>query len=375
MQETEDLRNYKDKLERVLQSESESKLKISNLKILTKEIIDISKNKDNTVRIEYLKLADSCIIAIDRIMKSQSTDNPISHSRGKDDKTLTVNDSADYFQKLHPAISTTSFEDIAGLEDVKKIVMNQIIKARENREIAKMYGITGRNILLFGPPGTGKTSIAQAISNKVQYPMVTVTPSDILDNKFGEFEKNIRSLFQGAVANKPVILFFDEFESLATRRSSSNSSYMKRGVPEMLRQMTDIRKQLDGKIMIIAATNNPWDVDDAMLNPERFDTKIFVPPPDDDARTQLFRTFLRDLKVEDAIDYDELGRISAGFTGADIKYICKRAAEEVFSEVVDRNEIREINQADIMRSIEKSPKSITSDLLAKYSKFMEKYRI
>ena len=375
MQETESLKSYREKLERIKKSDSEREAKISNLKILAEDIITNSKNKDDTVRIEFLKIADQCISVIDGLRNNPSINITHRDSSAQEGKSLTVNDSADYFRRLHPAISSTSFEDIAGLTDVKKIVMNQIIKARENQEIARMYGITGRNILLFGTPGTGKTSIAQAISNKVQYPIVTITPSDILDNKFGEFEKNIRSLFQGAVANKPVILFFDEFESLATRRTSSNSSYMKRGVPEMLRQMTDIRKQLDGKIMIIAATNNPWDVDDAMLNPERFDTKIFVPPPDETARSELFRTFLRDLKVADTIDYDELGRMSEGFTGADIKYICKRAAEEVFSEVIDRNEIREINQDDIMRSLEKSSKSITSDLLSRYSRFMEKYHI
>lgn len=375
MQETESLKSYREKLERIKKSDSEREAKISNLKILAEDIITNSKNKDNTVRIEFLKIADQCISVIDGLRNNPSINITHRDSSAQEGKSLTVNNSADYFRRLYPAISSTSFEDIAGLTDVKKIVMNQIIKARENQEIARMYGITGRNILLFGPPGTGKTSIAQAISNKVQYPIVTITPSDILDNKFGEFEKNIRSLFQGAVANKPVILFFDEFESLATRRTSSNSSYMKRGVPEMLRQMTDIRKQLDGKIMIIAATNNPWDVDDAMLNPERFDTKIFVPPPDETARSELFRTFLRDLKVADTIDYDELGRKSEGFTGADIKYICKRAAEEVFSEVIDRNEIREINQDDIMRSLEKSSKSITSDLLSRYSRFMEKYHI
>ncbi len=374
-QDAECLKKYGEKVESIIKSDQLKNKKIENLKFLATEILNSSKNRENAKRVEFLKLADLCVNIIDKLTNEMPENVSKSNSLTKYKEVIIANDSSDYFRRLRPAIASTSFDDIAGLSDVKKIVMNQIIKARENKEIARMYGITGRNILLFGPPGTGKTSIAQAISNRVQYPMVTITPSDILDNKFGEFEKNIRSLFQGAIANKPVIIFFDEFDSLATRRTNSNSSYMKRGVPEMLRQMTDLRKESDGQIMIIAATNNPWDIDDAMLNPERFDTKIFVPPPDEASRSELFRTFLRELKVSDAIDYEELGRISEGYTGADIKYICKRAAEEVFSQVIDSNEIREINQEDLAVSIEHSSRSITGDLLSKYTKFKEKYHL
>ncbi len=390
MEGAPDLNSFKETLKTIRSSDLPHDEKILRLKELADRAISFSTGKEKSIRVQLLMLANQCISDIEKLrqanpQRSEANNSASSEKKGASNVELKKNKQNDsptfsqeaenYVRNLHPLISSTSFDNIAGLAEVKKIVITQIIKARENVELARMFGISGRNILLFGPPGTGKTSIAQAISNKVQYPLLTITPSDILDNRFGEFEKNIKYLFHGAVLNSPIIVFFDEFESLATRRTSSNSSYMKRAVPEMLRQMTDMRKQPESKVMIIAATNNPWDVDDAMLNPERFDTKIYVPPPDVFARTELFRTFLGGLKVADNINYEELGPLSDGFTGADIKYICKRAAEEVFAEVVDKNEIRAINQDDIRRSIEKSSTSVNSDLLAKYAKFMEKFNI
>ncbi len=274
---------------------------------------------------------------------------------------------------LHPTIYETTFQDIAGLEEVKQIIVRQVIKARENPEMARRYGITGRNILLFGPPGTGKTSIAQAISHEISYPMVTVTPSYILDSRFGEFEKNIRSLFEEALKHAPIIIFFDEFEALAPRRTSINSSYMKRGVPEMLRQMTDLRKKNDGRVIIIAATNNPWDVDEAMLNPERFDTRIFIPPPDSKSRAEIFHIFLKDLEIEENMDFEQLGQISEGFSAADIKYVCRTAAEYAFSRAVEMNEVSPVTAEDVIRALQASTPSITDSQMKKYHDFMERY--
>ncbi len=377
MPEEQGLEKYKNRLRIILSEGQENGTKIKRLKSLAHDLVDNSKNMDRENRKYMLFLAEECVEEIEKLQKKE--ENSIVKKDVKANQhtgdLLQNNDAKEFVKKLNPAIFQTDFDHIAGLDDVKRIIINQVIKAGENPDIAKMYGIMGRNILLFGPPGTGKTSIAQAISNKTQFPMVTITPSYILDNKFGEFEKNIKSLFTGAELIKPIIIFFDEFESLAPRRTSINSSYMKRAVPEMLRQMTDMRKKSDGGIILIGATNNPWDIDDAMLNPERFDTKIYVPPPDDLARASLFRIFLSELKASGEINYEELGRLSEGFTGADIKYICRNAAENVFSDVIEKHEVRDITQIDVVNAMERAPKSITMDLLGKYDKFRDKFHI
>ncbi len=348
---------------------------------ISKKILDKTQVMNLEEKKKFMKIAESILDKRDNIIKlTKNRKEDTSDNEFINNKTTShvINnnenrDNSQFMKDLHPTIYETTFKDIAGLDEVKDTIIRQVIKARERPDLAMKYGITGRNILLFGPPGTGKTSIAQAISNEISFPMVTVTPSYILDNKFGAFEKNIRSLFEDALRYAPIIIFFDEFEALAPRRTSINSSYMKRGVPEMLRQMTDLRKKNDGSVILIGATNNPWDLDEAMLNPDRFDTRIFIPPPDIKSRSQIFRIFLNGLSKEESIDFDELGRISEGFSAADIKYVCRTAAEYAFSNAVDSGVEFPITSENIKVALKSSHPSITEDQMKKYYVFMEKY--
>ncbi len=141
----------------------------------------------------------------------------------------------------------------------------------------------------------------------------------------------------------------------------------------MLRQMTDLRKKNDGRVIIIAATNNPWDVDEAMLNPERFDTRIFIPPPDSKSRAEIFHIFLKDLEIEENMDFEQLGQISEGFSAADIKYVCRTAAEYAFSRAVEMNEVSPVTAEDVIKALQASTPSITDSQMKKYHDFMERY--
>ena len=348
---------------------------------ISKKILDKTQIMNMEEKKKFMKIAESILDKRDNIIKltknrkENTSDNEFINNKTTS-HVINSNENSDnsqFMKDLHPTIYETTFKDIAGLDEVKDTIIRQVIKARERPDLAMKYGITGRNILLFGPPGTGKTSITQAISNEISFPMVTVTPSYILDNKFGAFEKNIRSLFEDALRYAPIIIFFDEFEALAPRRTAINSSYMKRGVPEMLRQMTDLRKKNDGSVILIGATNNPWDLDEAMLNPDRFDTRIFIPPPDIKSRSQIFRIFLKGLSKEESMDFDELGRISEGFSAADIKYVCRTAAEYAFSNAVDSGVEFPITSENIKVALKSSHPSITEDQMKKYYVFMEKY--
>ncbi|MGP6206819.1 ATP-binding protein [Cuniculiplasma sp. SKW3] len=368
--------------------EKASSLETSDLKSassiffeISKKILEKTANMNPDQKRRFVKIAETSLERRDQILKkiSEKEKCEVLKSKGQvDNKIGNANSQkgggdSQFIVDLHPTIYETSFDDIAGLDQVKETIIRQVIKARERPDLAKKYGIVGRNIFLFGPPGTGKTSIAQAISHEVSYPMITVTPSYILDSRFGEFEKNIRSLFEESLKHAPIIIFFDEFESLAPKRTSINSSYMKRGVPEMLRQMTDLRKKNDGRVILIAATNNPWDVDEAMLNPERFDTRIFIPPPDEKSRSQIFQIFLRDLVLSEDINYEELGKISEGFSAADIKYVCRTAAEYAFSRAVDSGNPSPITDMDVRTALKSSQPSITENQMKKYHDFMERY--
>ena len=221
MPEEQGLEKYKNRLRIILSEGQENGTKIKRLKSLAHDLVDNSKNMDRENRKYMLFLAEECVEEIEKLQKKE--ENSIVKKDVKANQhtgdLLQNNDAKEFVKKLNPAIFQTDFDHIAGLDDVKRIIINQVIKAGENPDIAKMYGIMGRNILLFGPPGTGKTSIAQAISNKTQFPMVTITPSYILDNKFGKVPKKtikLLALFQdttltllhytisGTLANSPM---------------------------------------------------------------------------------------------------------------------------------------------------------------------------
>ncbi len=267
-------------------------------------------------------------------------------------------------------IPDVTFGDVAGLDEVKDEILNKVIYPMKNMALAKEYSIRpGGGVLLFGPPGTGKTFVAKAISHEVNAKFVYVNPSSLTSKWFGSFEKKIEKLFRLARENAPTVIFFDEIDALAPKRSKTDSSVMKRAVPQLLAEMDGFSKNLDQMVLVIGATNNPWDIDEAILRPGRFDSKIYIGPPDKNARRMLFELSLKDRKKSGGINYDRLADLTEGYSGADIDYICRKASENAFRLAIEDGVAREIAQADIEDVISKSQKSIDSSSLEKYRHF------
>jgi len=258
-----------------------------------------------------------------------------------------------------------SFNDIAGLEEAKTTIMVKVIHPLKRPDMAKKYGMRlGGGLLLYGPPGTGKTMLAKAVANEVDAPFYMVKPSDILSKWVGEAEKNVAALFEDARKNPLSVVFIDEVEALVPRRRSTQSSVMARVVPQFLAELEGFKT--GNPILFIAATNEPWMIDPAMLRPGRFDEKIYVGLPNAEARAEIFRLQLKNRLVDPAIEYEELARRTEGYSGADIRAICERAAQAVFLEAIKTGNERPINMNDLLSAIERVHPSVTPDALKRY---------
>jgi transitional endoplasmic reticulum ATPase len=265
--------------------------------------------------------------------------------------------------------------DVAGLEDVKEEIRIKLIYPVAHPEKAKKFGIRpGGGILLYGPPGTGKTMIARAIAGEMEAAFFTVKPSEIMSKWVGEAEQNIAELFRTA-RNYPLsIIFIDEIEALVPKRRSSSSSVMQRVVPQILSEIEGFDSEGKNPILFLGATNEPWQLDPAVLRPGRFDEKVYVGLPDRDARRKILEINLKNRPVASDVDLDLLADLLDGFSGADIKNICEKAAADAFLEAIEEKREEPITLADLKRVITESAPSVDPGDLKKFQKYRKKVR-
>lgn len=251
------------------------------------------------------------------------------------------------------SVPNTSFEDIAGLEDVKEAVMYKAIYPHRYPELyEKLRKRSGGGILLYGLPGTGKTLIAEAIAHETGASFFSVKCSDLGSKWFGETEQNIRDVFEAAREAKNAVIFFDEIEAYASNRRENSA--MERSIPEFLAQMQGVGESSNQeRILIIGATNKPWRLDGAFLRPGRFDDKIYVPLPDEKARRKIIDDRVLGVPMEEGIDFETLAKITDGYNGADMDYLCEKAKEFALHRVIQDKDTNEtLTKADFDLAIE-----------------------
>lgn len=250
-------------------------------------------------------------------------------------------------------VPNTSFEDIAGLDDVKEAVMYKAIYPHRYPELyEKLRKRSGGGILLYGLPGTGKTLIAEAIAHETGASFFPVKCSDLGSKWFGETEQNIRDVFEAAREAKNAVIFFDEIEAYASNRRENSA--MERSIPEFLAQMQGVGESNNQeRILIIGATNKPWRLDGAFLRPGRFDDKIYVPLPDEKARRKIIDDRVCGVPMEEGIDFETLAKITDGYNGADMDYLCEKAKEFALHRVIQDKDTNEtLTKADFDLAIE-----------------------
>jgi len=249
-----------------------------------------------------------------------------------------------------------SFSDVGGLEELKKQANIKIIQPFKNPELFKKFKKSaGGGLLLYGAPGCGKSYFARAIAGECGAVFYNVTIEDILDMYVGESEKNIKALFDTVRENRPAVVFIDEIDALGRKRELLKHSSLTTTINAFLAQMDGVESDNEN-ILIIGATNAPWDVDSAFKRTGRFDRTFFIPPPDFAAREEIFELYLKDLPTQ-KLDYTLLAQESDGFSGADIKGVIDRVGETTIEAILENGEDLKITQEDLLDIISNTTKS------------------
>ena len=246
-------------------------------------------------------------------------------------------------------VPDVSFADVIGLENVKQQIRDMIINPKTYAELYKRFHKKmGGGVIMYGPPGNGKTMIAKAIAHETGATFFPIKFSDLGSKWFGETETNIKKLFEEARKEKNAVIFFDEIDAIAPKRDGDTTT--NRVVAELLTQMDGISKT-SGNVTVLAATNRLQDLDPAILRPGRFDEKLFIPLPDEKARAAMFKRRLKGIPCE-SMRFTELAKASEGFSGADVELACEKAKLSVIRSIINgASEETAVTKQDLLDAI------------------------
>lgn len=268
-------------------------------------------------------------------------------------------------------VPTVRWEDVGGLEEVKEALIEVVEWPIKRPEVFTRMGIQPPSgILLYGPPGCGKTLLARAVATESEANFISIKGPEIFSKWVGESEKAIREIFRKGRTAAPAVIFIDEADSLVPRRGLgyADSGVSERVISQLLTEMDGI--QVLQNVVVIAATNRPDILDPAMLRPGRFDLLIYVPPPDEKSRLEIFKIYMRSIPLDDSIEPEYLAKITESYSGADIRSLSREAAMNALRRDAASSKV---TMVDIKKAMEKVKPSITPDMESWYQKIGQQF--
>lgn len=261
----------------------------------------------------------------------------------------------------------TNFAEVGGMEAVKEEIRLKIVYPLKNPQVYAAYGKKiGGGVLLYGPPGCGKTHLARATAGEISASFLSIGINDILDMWIGSSERNLHELFEKARRNRPCVLFVDEVDALCGKRSDMKHSGARFLINQFLAELDGIERNNEG-MMILAATNSPWHMDSAFLRPGRFDRVIFIPPPDAPAREAILRIHCKGKPLAD-VDFVHLAKLTENFSGADLQAVVDRAIEGKLQQALKTGVPTPLSTADLKAAV-KAIKPTSADWFATAKNF------
>lgn len=263
---------------------------------------------------------------------------------------------------LVPIRSDIKFVNVGGLRDLKNEIAKKIVLPMQQPELYKAYGKKGGGgILMYGPPGCGKTFLAKATAGEVDAKFLSIGIHEVLDMWIGKSERNLHDIFETARKHRPCVLFFDEVDALGASRGDMKGSAGRQTINQFLAELDGLSSNNDD-LLVLGATNAPWHMDNAFRRPGRFDRVIFVPPPDLEARAQILRLQLAGKPQQD-IDVDAIAQKTERFSGADLSAVVDRAIEDKLDEAIAAGKPTPLRTKDLLKAV-KAQRPTTSEWFA-----------
>ena len=297
------------------------------------------------------------VLLLDEIPFVVTSTNPPGPVYISDDTEVEVQSepvSAEEYPELVRSTGVT-WEDIGDLEEAKERIREIVELPMKHPEIFKRLGIEPpKGILLYGPPGNGKTLLAKALANEVGAYFIAINGPEIMSKFYGESEQRLREIFEEAKKNAPAIIFIDEIDAIAPKRSEVTGEVEKRVVAQLLTLMDGIQER--GRVIVIGATNRPEDLDPALRRPGRFDREIEIRPPDKKGRLEILQVHTRHMPLDSDVDLAEIAELTRGYTGADLAALAKEAAMAALREFIKSGKIDLSKPGEISKEVLESLK-------------------